>query len=115
MQVAQSPYSTVSYVRGNKRTAIQKFIGWCGTQEKNRLLWLAAIIMIHGTLLTPLTLLLITSTGTSILYIALATAAMAMCLIVNLAALPTKITVPVFFLSIIIDLVVMSACIAQIL
>jgi hypothetical protein len=38
--------------------------------------------------------------------------AMTMCLIVNLAAMPTKITIPVLFLSILIDLGVMISCIA---
>jgi hypothetical protein len=41
-----------------------------------------------------------------------AIAAIAMSLVVNLAALPTKITIPVFLFSILIDLVVIVNCIA---
>jgi hypothetical protein len=36
---------------------------------------------------------------------------MGACLVVNLAALPTKITIPVFFISVLIDLVIIISCI----
>jgi hypothetical protein len=41
--------------------------------------------------------------GNSPLLWAFAIAAMTMCVVTNLAALPTKITIPVFFLSVLID------------
>jgi hypothetical protein len=39
--------------------------------------------------------------------------AMGVTLIVNLTALPTKITIPIFFLSIVVDIAVVVACIVQ--
>lgn len=40
--------------------------------------------------------------------------AMGITLIVNLAAMPTKITIPVFFFSVLVDLAIIAACIAMI-
>jgi hypothetical protein len=40
---------------------------------------------------------------------------MTMCVIVNLAALPTKITIPVLFFSLLIDVVIIGMCIANVL
>jgi hypothetical protein len=38
---------------------------------------------------------------------------MGMCLVTNLAALPTKITLPIFFLSLVIDLAIIISGIAS--
>jgi hypothetical protein len=38
--------------------------------------------------------------------------AMGATLLVNLAAMPTKITIPVFFFSVLIDLVIIISCVA---
>jgi hypothetical protein len=37
---------------------------------------------------------------------------MGITLVTNLAAMPTKITIPVFFLSVLVDLVIIASCIA---
>jgi hypothetical protein len=49
-------------------------------------------------------------TGNNLYLFVLATAAMGMTLVTNLAALPTKITLPVFVLSILIDLGIVISC-----
>ncbi|HSU29121.1 MAG TPA: hypothetical protein VLJ68_12120 [Chitinophagaceae bacterium] len=113
MQDIQHTYAPAHLVWGTKKSLLLRFIAWCKTQEENRLLWLAAIIMIHGSVLTPLTMLIIIASGTSVLFLALAIAAMGASLMVNLAAMPTKITIPVFVVSVAIDLVVISACLAK--
>lgn len=87
-----------------------RFISWSIGQEKNRFAWLAVALAGHGCFLTPLTLFAIILSGNLFVLWIIAMAAMAMCLITNLAALPTKITIPVFLLSIFLDLLVITYC-----
>ena len=81
-----------------------KFINWCNDQNQNRLLWIGVILAAHGCVLTPLTAMAVLFTGLNFPLVMLAIIAMAMVLVTNLAALPTKYTIPVFALSILIDL-----------
>lgn len=83
---------------------LAKFINWCEGQEKNRFAWLGAALAGHGCVLTPLTIFAVVSAGNSMALFMVALLAMAIVLITNLAALSTKITIPVFVLSILIDL-----------
>jgi len=88
-----------------------RFITWCNGQEKNRFMWLATGLAGHGCFVTPVTLMAVMLSGNSMFLWALVIGAMAMTVVTNLAALPTRITVPVFFLSILIDLGVILGCI----
>ena len=99
-------------VKKESTPLVSRFLTWCKGQEKYRLGWLAAIITAHGCVLTPITLFAIILSGNSIVFWSMAIAAMGMSLITNLSALPTKITIPVFFFSVIIDLVIIANCIA---
>jgi len=94
------------------KTRVQIFADWCQSQEKYRIGWLGIIIASHGCFITPVTLITIVLSGNSIFYWMMAMVAIVMCLVTNLAALPAKITIPVFFLSILIDLVVITGCFA---
>ena len=87
-----------------RRSIWSRFMDWCVGQEENRLGWLALAIVGHGCVLTPITLFAIVLSGNAFPLIMLATIAMVSCLIVNLAAMPTKVTIPTFFISIIVDL-----------
>ena len=89
-----------------------KFIAWCIEQNESRLLWVGIALAGHGCVLTPLTVLAVGATGADFTLIMFALAAMAMALIVNLAALPTKITIPVLLLSVVVDVAVVIAAIA---
>jgi hypothetical protein len=91
-------------------TLALKFFNWCGTQEKYRIGWLATSIVVHGCLLTPVTLFIIYLGGLNLTFFILAMSAMGMSLVTNLAAMPAKVTIPVFFLSILIDIII--ACLA---
>lgn len=51
--------------------------------------------------------------GTNLTLFIVAIVAMGMSLVTNLAAMPTKITIPVFVLSVIIDLVVVGLALAH--
>jgi hypothetical protein len=89
------------------KSVVLRFFDWCKSQEDNRLLWLAVIVFMHGCVLTPLTLITIFAGGNSMISWAFAIGAMAMALISNLAAMPTRYTLPIFALSVLIDVTVM--------
>jgi hypothetical protein len=95
-----------------KISVVSRFAAWTSGQQHNRLMWLGLSIAGHGCFLTPLTVALVAFTGMNLALFMLATVAMAMTLIVNLAALPTKITIPVLVLSILIDIVVIISAVA---
>lgn len=88
----------------------KRFITWAAAQEKDRILWLSLAVVGHGCILTIMTCLTITLTGNHFVYWPFAIAAMTMPLVSNLAAQPTKTTIPLFFLSILIDIVIIASC-----
>lgn len=106
MQSLHHPFDITYAPAARKTSVISQFIKWCKNQEEYRFGWLAAILSIHGCVLAPLTMFIIFLNGTNIALIAMAIGAMAISLVSNLAAMPTRITIPVFFLSVLIDLVV---------
>ena len=91
-------------------TIITNFFNWCKAQEQNRLLWIGIALAGHGCLLTPLTGVAVQMAGNNMILFTLVIAAMVMVLVTNLAALPTKITIPVFILSVVVDIAIVIAC-----
>lgn len=83
-----------------------KFMNWCEGQKENRLLWVGIVLAGHGCIITPLTVMAVLLAGTNLFLFMLAIVAMMMALVTNLAALPTRITIPLFFLSVLIDIVI---------
>jgi hypothetical protein len=108
----QSTVLTPSISRIERNSIVTRFINWCKGQEKNRLGWLGAILAIHGCVTTPITLFAIILSGTYFPFYIAALVAMGMAVVTNLAAMPTKITIPVFFLSILIDIAIIIGCIS---
>ena len=107
-----SPSVTTSYSkRFSISTAFAGFTNWCKAQDFYRLFWLGIILGVHGCVLSPLTIAIIMYTGINMFMLLFACLAMAMCLIVNLAALPIRITIPVFIISVIIDVAIIIACV----
>ena len=105
--------ASISFVQNEtKATTFSRFMTWCEGQEKYRFGWLAAALSVHGCALTPITLFAIILAGTNIIFFVLALVAMGMALVTNLAAMPTKVTIPVFFLSIVIDIAIIISCVA---
>jgi len=94
---------------------VSSFITWTENQEKNRLAWLGIAITGHGCLITPLTALVVMATTQSFVLFMAAIASMTISLVTNLAALPTKITIPAFFLSIAMDLVIIAIRLSSLL
>lgn len=104
---------TITTTYANSRTnrsVFAKFFYWCNAQQHNRLLWLGVILAAHGCILTPLTSMAVLYSGNSLLLFMLSIIAMSLALVTNLAAMPTKYTLPAFFLSIFIDLGIVIAC-----
>jgi len=90
----------------------KKFIDWCISQEKYRLGWLAAALTLHGCVLTIFTMFAVVLAGNHFMFWPFIIGGMGITLIVNLAAMPTKITIPVFFFSVLVDLMIIMSCIA---
>lgn len=109
MQTIQHPYQPAYLATEKKQSFISRFFDWCESQEKSRFGWVAVIIALHGCVLAPITALSITLGTNHIAYWGVAIGAMAMALVANLAAMPTKITIPVFFFSILLDVIVIAA------
>jgi hypothetical protein len=89
-----------------------KFIAFAASQEQKRFLWAAISLVGHGTFFTIVTMATVILTGTNIFLVAATSLTMAMVLVVNLAALPTKYIVSVFFLSLLADLVIAFTALA---
>jgi hypothetical protein len=105
-----------SYLRhGQKESIITRFVNWTKYQEKYRYGWLAFILTVHGCVLAPIALYLVFANGANIVLCTTVAGALAACLITNLAALPTKITIPVFLVSLVADLAVIAISLATIL
>ena len=110
--------STVSLIHAvkanNMKTArpslLKNFMHWCTRQQENRLLWLGIALTAHGCIITPLTLMVIMLAGSYLALFIFVLVAMGANLVVNLAALPTKITIPLFLFSLFIDLIVIVLC-----
>lgn len=98
----------------SERTSIlKKIINWCDKQQENSFAWTAISLTGHGCFFTITTVMVILLTGNHFIFWPFAIGAMAACLIVNLAALPTKITIPVLFLSLLIDLTIIAICLSN--
>ena len=73
-------------------------------------MWLGVALAGHGCVITPLSIMAVLLAGTNLFLFVTVLVAMGLSLVTNLAALPTRITIPVFILSILIDLVVIISC-----
>jgi hypothetical protein len=110
--ITQTSYSP-SYKAPIQFTLFNKFFKWCEAQEKNHLGWLALSLASQGCIITPLVILTIGITGNNLILWMAGMIAMGITLIVNLAAMPTKITIPVFVLSVVIDIGIVVSCVLQ--
>jgi hypothetical protein len=94
-----------------KGSIVQRFLSWCDTQEENRLMWLAFALTAHGCVLTPLSFLAVAISGINMVMVILVMASIALTVVPNLAAQSTRVTIPLFFLSVLIDIAVVIACV----
>jgi hypothetical protein len=109
----QPSISTKHFTKVARASVFTKFMNWCAGQETYRLGWLGAILAIHGCVLTPITLFAVILSGTNFAFYMTTLVAMAMAVVTNLAAMPTRITIPVFILSIVLDITVVVLCVIE--
>jgi hypothetical protein len=86
-----------------------KFFNWCEAQQENRLFWLGIALTGHGCIITPLTVYAVLLAGNSLLMFMLAIVSMGIAVVTNLAALPTKITIPALVFTVLLDLGIIAA------
>ena len=96
----------------NGSTLWTKFMSFCKGQEKNRLTWLGIILASHGCILTPMVVMATLIAGPNFFLFMTGMVAMGIALVTNLAAMPTKITIPAFALSVLMDIVIVISCVA---
>jgi len=96
----------------SKTSGWKRFISWCDSQEKYRLGWMIVTITLHGCVLTIFTMFAVILAGNHFIFWPFIIGAMGITLFTNLVAMPTKITIPVFFFSVLLDLVIIISCIA---
>ena len=107
-----NPALAGSYSKESTKISVyRKFLAWTDGQENNRLLWLGIALSAHGCIITPLTVMAVLLAGTNMFLFVLAIVAMGASLVTNLAALPTRITIPVFILSTLIDIAIIFSCV----
>jgi len=97
--------------KASKVSVFKRFLNWCEGQQKNRLLWLGIALSAHGCIITPLAVMAVLLAGTNMFLFMLAIMAMGATLVTNLAAMPTKITLPVFILSTLVDIAIIFSCV----
>jgi len=113
MQTTLQQTITTTYTpSAEKAGLLKRFNNWCEGQEHNRIGWLGAVLAVHGCVATPITLFAIILSGNLFFFWIIAIAAMGAALITNLAALPTKITLPVFFFSLLVDVAIIISCVS---
>jgi len=95
-----------SYTEAHHVSLWKKFIHWCSKQEENRLGWLAASFIVHGCIFVPMTIMIIAASGNNFVFIALALGAMIVAITASLADLPTRISLPVFFFTLALDILI---------
>jgi hypothetical protein len=81
------------------------FIQWASNQEKYHIGWVGLSVTITAAVLFPLTMTAVLFNGANFGLIITAMVSMTLVVITNLAALPTRYTIPAFFLGILIDAV----------
>ena len=100
----------ISPVAGN---IFIRFIQWCQSKEYNRLAWTGIILTSQGCVITPVTLFFVIVSGMNPVLLSLACFSIMINLVVNLAAMPTRITIPVYVLSLLVSAVVITASFSE--
>lgn len=112
MQTTFNQTLTTRYSRTSSPASLWKrFLNYCNEQERHRLLWVGVILAVHGCALTPLTVMATLFAGPNFLLFMTAMVSMGIALVTNLAAMPTKVTIPAFALSLLIDILILFSCV----
>jgi len=96
-------------VKISRPSIFTRFFKWCEAQQESRLFWLGMALTVHGCVLTPFTVMAVMIAGNSLTLFMLAIVSMGLVVVTNLAALPTKITIPMLLFSVLLDIVIIAA------
>jgi hypothetical protein len=91
------------------KNLLTRFLTWTKNEEKNHIAWMGISITTMSAVFFPITMSAILFNGAIFKLIIGAIFSLAFVVIANLAALPTKYTIPVFLTGIIIDIVLIMA------
>jgi hypothetical protein len=83
---------------------LSRFIYWTKNQEKNRIAWLGISVTLMTAIFFPVTMASILLHGASFKLIIASMASLIIVVVPNLAALPTRYTIPAFLIGILIDI-----------
>ena len=86
-----------------------RFLNWLNQQEKYRVGWVGISLMLTTAILFPVTMAAILIHGGNFKLIVGAMISLILVLVPNLAALPTRYTLPAFFTAILIDILLVTA------
>ena len=84
---------------------LTRLTAWIISEEKNRIAWVGISITVMSAIFFPITMSAILFNGAVFPLIMGAMASLALVVITNLAALPTKYTIPAFLLGILTNVV----------
>jgi len=88
----------------------QQFLRYAERQQPNRFGWLAFSFFMQGCVLVPITLMIVVMRGNPFELWIPTLVAFVVTETTNLAAMPTKITIPIFWAGVIADLLVIASC-----
>jgi len=109
--ITNQTINTTYSATANNTTLWTRFMNYCKGQESNRLMWVGIALAAHGCILTPITVMITFFAGQNFFLFMTAMVAMGIALVTNLAAMPTRITIPAFVLSIVMDIFVIISSI----
>jgi hypothetical protein len=87
------------------KNLLSRFLTWTNNEEKNRIAWMGISITAMSAVFFPITMAAILIHGAVFKLIIGGIFSLSLVVIANLAALPTKYTIPAFIAGIIIDIV----------
>ena len=110
-QVSKVKLPSALYRSSEKHSLLSKFMAWCERQESDRFLWLGLAFFLQIGMAVPLTAFSILFFGGNnpLLWIILVTVNVPT-LVLNLAALPTKTTLPFLFFAWLTEITIILYC-----
>ena len=86
------------------KTILSRFFQWAADEDRERhIVWVGGTITAMAAVFFPLTMSVVRANGASFGLIIAAMVSLSIVVVANLAAMPTRYTIPLFFLGILID------------
>jgi hypothetical protein len=102
------PYYNSTTLDNHAEPILTRFINWSKNEEKNRIAWVGISIMLITAIFFPVTMASILVHGGTFKLIIGAMFSLILVVVPNLAALPTRFTIPAFFTGVFIDIILIA-------